>query len=334
VSGLRGARTALATVLCAGLLLAATGTAEAKTGKNNGGGSSSSGASGDGTQYSVHVSEVHRGGGADDTPIASSDVSFTPPVCWYTSFTPDQFKAEINRRYIQAGNANAGTVYNYYYEVNSDLEAQHYHKGDKGSWWVLTYDKAQLNNPDAPLCPYQTGWMWEPPGNPPKGAITPEILAQDAYKDLRLPSQGVTLSPVPKNQKVNLPTYVSYDDGDSQRSVTAQVTEPGGQVVAATVVAEPYSLRVDAGTQYASPQSCTYRYQTSGTAASLNSAKSSCNITYRKASHGTYTLTANTTWKVWWTPTADVEPNGTALPDGLSPYKAPVTVEEIQSVNR
>jgi hypothetical protein len=37
---------------------------------------------------------------------------------------------------------------------------------------------------------------------------------------------------------------------------------------------------------------------------------------------------------VWWTPTADVEPNGTALPDGLSPYKAPVTVEEIQSVNR
>ncbi len=298
-------------------------------------GTGQSTASGGGTSYQVHVSYTHRGNGEGDgsTPVTSSDANFSPPVCWYTSFTPDEFKDEIDRRYIAAGQEGAGTVYTYYNEVQSDMNDIKYHKGDDGSWWVLTWDDNALNEPGA-TCPYSTGWMWEPPADPPQGAISPEVLAKAAYGQLKLPTKGVKLSPQPGNQKVNLPTYVDFKETDAQVSVTAQLTEPNGDAVAATVVAQPYSLHVEAGTQYASPQSCDYRFSQSGTGASLDTSGASCNVTYTKASSGNYTFTAAMTWKVWWTPTADVQPAGTALPDGMSQSEQPVTVEEIQTVNR
>lgn len=309
----------------------------ANAGKNYGDGSttSSSTATGDGTSYQVHVDYSHRGtsDGDGSAPAKSSDASFTPPVCWYTSFTPEEFHAELDRRYNAAGKEGAETVSDFYNGVESDLNTIKYHQGDKGSWWVLTWDDSALNEPGA-SCPYDTGWMWEPPAKQPKGAITPEVLAQAAYGQMKLPTKGVELSPNPANQKVNLPVYVSFKQADAQVSVTAQVTEPNGQTVAATVVAQPYSLHVDAGTQYASPESCDYTFSGSGSGASLDTSGAACNITYTKASAGTYTFTADMTWQVWWTPTADVQPDGTAMPDGLSEFPQPVTVEEIQAVNR
>ena len=330
----RLSRSALVALLCATALVAGSVEAFASTGKNNGD-SSTSNASGDGTSYQVHVSYTHRGNADGDgsTPAKSSDVNFTPPSCWYTSFTPDQFKAEIDRRYISAGQERADTVYNYYNQVQSQMNEIKYHQGDDGSWWVLTWDESQIDNPNA-LCPYDTGWMWEPPATPPKGAISPQVLAQAAYGQMKLPTKGVELSPKSENQKVNLPTYVNFKQADAQVSVTAQLTEPNGTNVAATVVAQPYSLHVDAGTQFASPGSCDYTFTRSGTGSSLDTSGAACNITYTKASAGTYPFTAEMTWRVWWTPTADVQPAGTGMPDGFSEFPEPVTVQEIQSVNR
>jgi hypothetical protein len=305
-----------------------TGTATADLGSSP---TTSSSGSGDGTDYRVKVTYTSTGTGDSDNPqpVKYSDANFRPPVCWYTSMTPDQFKAEIKRRYLAAGAENAMTVYNFYNDQNNQMDAYHYNKGKDGSWWVLTWDDSQLNNPNN-ICPYDDGYFWRDPGNPPQGRITPQMLADAAYGQMRLPSKGVTLSPVPGNQKVNLPTYVSFQRADARVTETAQLTEPDGTTVAATVVAEPYSLHVDAGTQYADPGSCDYRVE----GASLNSAGSDCNITYTKASAGTYPLTADMTWHVWWTPTATAQPNGTALTDGFSEFPQDVTVQEIQAVNR
>lgn len=286
-------------------------------------------ATGDGSTYQVHVNYTHRGEGDNPTAVKYSG-SFTPPVCWYTAMTPDQFKAEIDRRYTNAGQKREDTVYNYYNQVQSDMNQVKYHQGDDGSWWVLTWDDSRLNDPGAAMCAYQDSWMWRPPADPPAGQITPEVLADAAYGQMKLPSRGVTLSPVAQNQKVNLPTYVAFTQAAAQVSVTAQVTEPDGTVVAATVVAQPSNLHVDAGTQYASPTSCDYAMD----GAKLNSAGSGCNITYNRASHGTYPFTADMTWHVWWSPTADPRPDGTGLEDGYSESQQDVTVQEIQAINR
>ncbi|MEU6852871.1 hypothetical protein ABZ901_23460 [Actinacidiphila alni] len=274
----------------------------------------------------------YKGTGDGDNPqtVKSSNGNFTPPVCWYTSMTPKQMKDEILRRYNQAGKDNAGTVYNFYNDQNNQMDEDHYHEGKDGSWWVLTWDETQLDNFNA-TCPYDQGYFWRPPADPPAGQITPEMLADAAYGHLKLPTKGVDLSPAPENQKVNLPTYVKFQRANAQVSVTAQLTEPNGQVIAATVTAVPNSLTVDAGTQYATPQKCEYGL---GNAPSLDSANAGCNITYTRASAGTYPFTADMTWNVTWNPSTVPTTDGTPLAPGLSEFQQDVTVEEIQAVNR
>jgi hypothetical protein len=313
---------------CVAVVTAGMTSASAGNGKT--GDSSSSSGGGDGTTYTVSVQYTHRGEGGSPASVKYSG-PFTPPVCWYTAMTPDQMRQEINRRYTQAGHDNASTVYNFYNDQNNEMENDgHYHEGKDGSWWVLTWDQHQLDSGNA-ACPYDEGYFWRPPADPPAGRITPEILAQAAYGQMKLPSKGVTLSPAAQNQKVNLPTYVAFTQAAAQVSVTAQVTEPDGTVVAATVVAVPSSLHVDAGTEYATPGACDYTM----TGGQLNSAGGGCNITYTRASHGTYPFTADMTWKVSWTPTAEPELNGTPIqPDGFSESRQDVTVQEIQAVNR
>jgi len=291
----------------------------------------SSSAGGNGETYTVKVNYTHRGEGDTPTPAKYSG-TFTPPVCWYTAMTPDQMRTEIKRRFDQAGADHADTVYNFYNDQNNEMEDDgHYHEGKDGSWWVLTWDESRLNDFGA-SCPYSDGYFWRPPAEPPQGQITPDMLANAAYGQMKLPSKGVTLSPVPQNQKVNLPTYVAFTQAAAQVSVTAQVTEPNGTVIAATVVAVPSKLHVDAGTQYAAPTSCDYAIE----GGKFNSAGAGCNITYTRASHGTYPFTADMTWTVTWTATAEPDPgNGKPLqPDGFSESRQDVTVQEIQAINR
>lgn len=324
-------RVAAVTLMCAGALLADPRLATAgngKTGSNDG----SSDASKEGSSYVVSVSYTHQSGGQDSSPMRSSDANYSPPVCWYTAMTPDQMRAEIKRRFYGAGADGSGTTYEFYNNENNRMEDDgHYNDGKDGSWWVLTWDKDRLDAGDY-NCPYDAGYFWRNPGDPPAGAITPEVLAGAAYKALKLPPKAVTLSPNAGNQKVNLPTWVTFKGNGVQEWITASLREPNGQVVAATVVAVPHSLQVDAGTKWASPSSCTYQVN-GGT---LDSSDAGCNITYRRSSKGsTYRFTSDMTWTVTWTPTLTPQPGaGTHLPDGLSEYPEDVTVQEIQAVNR
>ncbi|MEC3995981.1 hypothetical protein VSR01_21640 [Actinacidiphila sp. DG2A-62] len=286
-------------------------------------------------ELSSRVSVTGTGTQSDDStqPITSVNASFTPPDCWYEALTPAEFEAYLNQRYDDAGNAMEDTVYDYLYQIRSDMNAIHYHQDDKGAWWVLAY------NPDLPeysagTCTLSNPWEWVKAGDPPPPAsVTPEMLSKVAYGATHLRKGKVELSPAAGNQKVNLATYLKFEAALPEVYVTAQVPNPP---VAATVVADPYSLHVEAGTKWADPSSCDYKFVKNGDTYNIDTSGAGCNITYRKSSNGgTYQLTAQITWHVHWTATAD--PHGPAagtMDDGYTTAVQNVTVREIQSVNR
>jgi enoyl reductase len=219
------------------------------------------------------------------------------------------------------------------------LEAEKYNKGKEGLWWQVTYNPNVSAAYALAHCPpYAEPEVWVPTGDPapPPGVPRPVDLKDIAYSKTTLPNPPVELSPVAQNQTVNLATYVKFAGAFGRVYTTAEINAPQyGVNVAATVLAVPTALRIDAGTSYAATQTCTYAL-TPGQSGGyqVDSSQDSCNVTYRKA--GVYTLHAELTWRVTWTPSAD--PNGPAaapgLPDGLSYADVPVTTREIQTVVR
>ncbi|MCZ4101521.1 hypothetical protein C8250_020250 [Streptomyces sp. So13.3] len=266
-------------------------------------------------------------------PITSSDATWTPPPCWYEPFTPEEFDALLLAKYYKAGADHSGTVYDYYYQIRSKMEAIHYHKGDKGSWLVLVRNENLPPGSAAP-CSSTTSWQWTGPGTPPPPGpvITAKMLSDVAYGATKLSSRQVTLSPAAGNQKVNLATYVKFDHPINPVWATAQLKALN---LAATVVAVPSALHIDAGTSNADPQSCNYSFTPSGATYQVDSSSAACNITYRKATTGgaPYTFKAQITWNVTWTPTATPQPGvGERMNDGYSTSEQAVAVQEIEAV--
>ncbi|MFI9104716.1 hypothetical protein ACIGXA_29805 [Streptomyces fildesensis] len=272
--------------------------------------------------------------GGDAKPIVSSDANWTAPPCWYEPFySPDELEKYLQGMYDDAAKKNAGTVSTYYNFEMSEMSALKYHRGDDGKWWGLVQNRhlppGQVGN-----CTLIQPWLWVGPATPPPPGtvITTKMLSEIAYGATKLPSRKVTLSPAALNQKVNLATYVKFDDPVNPVWVTAQLQAAN---IAATVVAVPSALHIDAGTSYADPQSCNYTFTKSGATYQVNSSSAACNITYRKATTGgaPYTFKAQITWTVTWTPTATPQPGaGTGLPDGYSTSEQAVAVQEIEAV--
>jgi hypothetical protein len=329
-------------------MLAAPVPARAGTGANDGGsttnpnppadpGSPPAG-SGKG-QIDVHVqTHTHYDGGtpsAGSTPLKSVDANWSPPGCWFEPrFTPAQYQT-----YFRDGLKGWSTGKQYIEPLREKLEKEKYNQGKDGLWWQITY------NPDVPAgyaldhcAPYDEPEVWVPTGDPapPAGVPRPVDLKDIAYSKTTLPNPPVQLSPVAKNQTVNLATYVKFAGAFGRVYTTAQIAAPQyGVDVAATVVAVPTALRIDAGTSDADPQVCTYNLaKGKGGGYQVDTSDAACNVTYRRA--GAYALHAELTWKVSWTPSAN--PNGPAaapgLPDGLSYADVAVTSREIQTVVR
>ncbi|WNI15961.1 hypothetical protein [Actinacidiphila sp. ITFR-21] len=273
--------------------------------------------------------------GAGTTPSRSADADWAPPGCWFKPrFTPDQY-----RTYFRDGLKGWWTGREYVEPLREELEAEKYHRGEDGLWWQITY------NPDvsaayalAHCAPYDEPEVWVPTGDPePPPAVPTALDLKDvAYSRTRPPNPPVALSPVAANQTVNLATHVRFAGAFGRVHTTAEIEAPQyGVDVAATVVAVPTALRVDAGTPYAGPQVCTYDLaKRPDGRVQADSSADARNVTYRKA--GAYTPHAELTWKVTWTPSADA--NGPAaapaLPDGLSYADVAVTSREMQTVVR
>lgn len=285
----------------------------------------------DSGSISAHVQTTTSYHGSGGTPLTSSDVNWAPPPCWYEPrFTPEQYET-----YYRNEMKGWSTGKQYIKADLDKLEQEHYNKGKDGLWWQRVLNESLPSQYTLDNCTLQAPEVWVPTGDPRPvpGVLTPEELSQIAYAATKLPAPPVTLSPVADGQIVNLPTYVKFGSPLDRVWVTASIAVQGVNI-AATTVATPVSLRVDAGTQDASPQSCTYDLTKSDGGYKVDTASSGCNITYRKV--GSHQLHAQITWRVTWIPSAD--PNGLAgapgLPDGLSTYDQPVTVKEIQTVVR
>lgn len=274
----------------------------------------------------VHFKRSYNGPGPRMAPGA--ETQWSPPPCWYEpKFTPKQFSDYLNAQYVGENNAFA--------EMARHYGAHNYHEGDKGTWWTLKVPDLSK----AGSCAALDDWAWINPRKPPPNtpAIDPKTLAGLAYAQTVLPAPPVTLKPVPENQLVNLATELAFKLPLPRVTVTASLDNAAAGVhVAATTVAEPYELRVDAGTPDAEPASCTYRLTNQGGTYDLDTHGAPCNVTYRRASpHGGYTLTASIVWKVHWTPSANPDgPAATApkLPDGESTQPTTVTVRENEAI--
>jgi enoyl reductase len=281
-----------------------------------------------------------NGSGASAGPVTAT-TSWTPPACWYApKYTPAGLKAylepiweaestgsqwdlEQRNKYEKGGDA-PGT----YKDFNKD-------KTGKGYWWDSYVNES-----------FPPGWdkctepiFWVDNGDPPPAdidnAITPKILAELAYNEIRVPGTKVTLAPAGAT-KVNLPTWAWLDGATFKPvSVTASVPVLG---ISATTTAEPVSLKIDPGTAdaqtYPASGVCEIKNGQIGEPYAKGKASQTppCGVKYlRSSGDGTYPLKATITWKIDWTGTGGA---GGDLPDGTFGTTQNVTVQEIQAINR
>ncbi|MBO4258011.1 hypothetical protein [Streptomyces griseorubiginosus] len=297
-------------------------------------------ASDDGTLSSkvgVIVYDRSKNGSGSSVGPVTSTTPWTPPACWYApKYSPAQLKAYLEPIW-EAG--STGDQWDSqqrdryvnghpYKDFNQD-------KDGKGYWWDSYVNES-----------FPPGWdkctepiFWVDKGDPPpanvQNAVTPKILAELAYNEIRVPSTKVTLAPA-NATKVNLPTWAWLDGAQFKPvSVTASVPVLG---ISATTTAEPVSLKIDPGTSDAETYPATGVCQINGGHIGEPYAKGKanqtppCGVKYlRSSGNGTYPLKATITWKIHWTGS---DGTGDNLPDGTFGATQNVTVQEIQAVNR
>lgn len=317
--------TATVAALACGLLLASAGGAAADrpSGTTDTNPDTGNGDIGSSVRYVYHS----PGGGQ---PMTSSSGNWSPPVCWFEPRYTNKELYEHNEELEEKGPLE-GIDHDTADNREKETDA---HKGRDGMWW----ERTPVMSPRS--CEIGELWIWVDRGDPdpPAETVDPEILAGLAYDRTTLPAPPVDLRPAEDRNVVNLPTKIRFSEPLDRVWTTASlVNAQAGVDIAATTVAEPVSLRIDAGTEYADPASCTYDLVRAGGGYQVDSEGSGCNITYRRSSGGgTYPLQAQIVWDVTWNPTRspDGEPQNGDLPDGLSTSEQDVTVKEIQTVVR
>ncbi|MEU6079247.1 hypothetical protein [Streptomyces sp. NPDC047108] len=278
-----------------------------------------------GSQVQFHV--TNNGSGK---PMNSSSSSWSPPVCWFEPRYTNEELAKHNKE-LEGKGPFEGIDHDTAGRRKEETDA---HKDKKGMWW----ERTPVMSPRE--CEIGELWIWVEPRDPapPEGAVDPEILAGLAYDRTRLPAPPVELRPGAGNQIVNLGTQVKFAQPLDRVWVTASLNNAqAGVNIAATTVATPSKLRVNAGTEYADPQTCEYDLVKGKGGYEVDSKGSDCNIEYKKSSgDGTYTLTSELVWDVHWTASADPDgaPQQPAMPDGLSTNEQDVTVKEVQAIVR
>lgn len=283
------------------------------------------------------VFDRSKNGSGKSAGAVTSSTAWTPPACWYApKYTPDQlektlkpvWEAESTGYEWDATQRDRYVNGKPYEDFNKD-------KAGEGYWWDSYVNEG-----------FPPGWdscdeeiFWVDKGDPPpagiKNAVTPEILAQLAYAEIRVPGTEVTLAPA-GTTKVNLPTWAWLDAADFKPvSVTATVPVLG---ISATATAEPVSLKIDPGTAdaetYPASGACAIRDGRIGEPYAKGKASRTppCGVKYlRSSGDGSYPLRATVTWKIHWTGTGGA---GGDLPDGTFGATQDVVVQEIQSVNR
>ncbi|MFF4552584.1 hypothetical protein [Streptomyces sp. NPDC001422] len=292
------------------------------------------------TAGAVVFDRSKNGSGGSTGRVTSASSNWTPPACYYApKYTPEQLE-----KYKESIWGVDSTGYEWdakqrdtyvdghpYKDFNKD-------KAGKGYWWDSYVTAGREGDPGATDCSEDIFWV-DTGDAPPariRQAITPEILAQLAYAEIRVPSTKVDLAPA-GTTKVNLPTWAWLDTAKFKPvSVTASVPLLN---VSATTTAEPVSLKIEAGTAdattYPASGVCEIVGDRIGEAYAKGKAKQTppCGVKYlRSSGDGSFKLRATITWKIHWTGTGVTAAQD--LPDGTFGAEQDVVVQEIQSVNR
>jgi enoyl reductase len=291
------------------------------------------------TAGAVVYDRSNNGSGETAGPVAPA-ANWTPPACYYApKYTPDQLQKTLEPIW-EAGS----TGYEWDAEQRDRYVNGHPYKdfnkekSGEGYWWDSYVTPGREGDPGALDCTEDIFWVDtndDPPADIPQ-AITPEVLAQLAYAEIRVPTTEVDLAPE-NATKVNLPTWAWLDaDQFKPVSVTASVPLLG---VEATTTAEPVSVEIDPGTPDAKthPASGVCEIENGRIGAPYAKGKADetppCGVTYlRSSGDGSYQLKATVTWKIHWTGTGVAGEQ--ALPDGAFGGEQDVVVQEIQAVNR
>nr|WP_030859913.1 hypothetical protein [Streptomyces sp. NRRL S-37] len=283
------------------------------------------------------VFDHSKNGSGDSAGALTSSTSWSPPPCWYApKYTPEQLQKHLEPIW-EAGSTGYEWDAKQREKYNADDEKKGFNKDKSGEgyWWGSYVDKS-----------YPPGWdscdedyFWVDTGDAPpaniENAITPEILAELAYAEIRVPGTEVTLAPA-EATKVNLPTWAWLDGAEFKPvSVTASVEEIG---LEATATAEPVSLEIKPGTPdaetYPASGVCEINDGRIGEQYEKGKADKTppCGVKYlRSSGDGTFPLQATVTWEIHWTGTGGA---GGDLPDGEFGATQDVEVQEIQAINR
>lgn len=283
------------------------------------------------------VFDRSKNGSGNSAGALTSSTSWTPPPCWYApKYTPEQLQ-----KYLEPTWEAGSTGYQWDAEQRDRYVKGHPYtdfnkdKTGKGYFWDSFVNKD-----------FPPGWdsceepiFWVDQGDPPpaniENAVTPKVLAELAYAEIRVPSTEVTLAPAAAT-KVNLPTWAWLDAADFKPvSVTASVPVIG---ISATATAKPVSLRIEPGTKdavtYPASGVCEVNNDRIGQPYAKGKADQTppCGVRYlRSSGNGTYPLQATITWEIDWTGSGGASGD---LPDGTFGATQDVVVQEIQAVNR
>jgi hypothetical protein len=316
-----------------------------------GGGAKANEISASASQSRIKVTQVSGPAGGKQGTVASTDVNWKPPPCWYEPvFTPEQLKNFAEND----GNGDAGLRDGWYgsklwtdhFRDGKDANTiftkpstvkgyKNYNLGKDGYFWRgVAPDFNALD--DTSLCSRLMFWQdaGEIPDDP--NAPTPEILADYAYNKVKVPETEVELKPAARST-VNLPTWVWLDKGTFKEvKVRAELPNTG---LWAETTAKPIALHLEPGTEDAEvfPASgdCEINDDGSiGTPYTKGNAEKTppCGIRYLRATNGTpYQLSASVTWQITW---EGSDGTGGDLPDGTFETTQDMNVQEIQSINR
>ncbi|MGW2422247.1 hypothetical protein ACWC0C_23835 [Streptomyces sp. NPDC001709] len=303
------------------------------------------------TYSQIKVRQVSGPTGGKRGNVASVDVNWKPPACWYEPvFTGKELKAFVDKT---DGNGDVGIHESWYGKklwtdhyrdskpetnfdnANTTAEGyKNYNIGKDGYFWrSVAPDDSDPGSWDCGRIMF-----WQDAGQIPKipHAPTPKMLAEYAYNKIKVPDTEIKLKPAAK-ATVNLPTWVWLDKGIF-REIKVRAELPRTNLWAETT-AKPVALHLTPGTDDAStsPASgdCTINADGSiGTPYENGDADKTpaCGITYLRATNGTpYHLKASLTWQITW---QGSDGTGGDLPNGTFDTTQDVNVQEVQSVNR
>ncbi|MEU9555815.1 hypothetical protein [Streptomyces fumanus] len=288
------------------------------------------------TAGGVVFDRSHNGGGSSAGALTTA-TSWTPPPCWYAPmYTPEQLQKHLEPIWeAESTGYQWDAEQREKYDAADKEKGFHKDKSGKGYWWGAYVNES-----------YPPGWdsctkdyFWVDTGDAPPAdipnAVTPELLAELAYAEIRVPGTEVTLAPAAAT-KVNLPTWAWLDGARFKPvSVTASVPVLG---IEATAIAEPHALAIDPGTAdaetYPASGTCPFGNGRIGEPYAKGKADETppCGVKYlRSSGDGSYPLSATVTWKIHWTGTGGA---GDTLPDGTFGATQDVVVQEIQAINR